>query len=80
MFPPPLKMFDLAFLTKMNLHHDNKISYISEVCFKMKKSNNKKEKKKKRQQPNTRNVIWEDVKLVAGRSAGAGTRRLPANK
>lgn len=63
-------MFDLAFLMKMNLCHDNKISYISEVCFKM----------KKKQQPNTRNVIWVDVKLIAGRSAGAGTRQLPANK
>lgn len=63
----------------MNLCHDNKISYISEVCFRMKKKQQQKGKKKK-QQPNTRNVIWEDVKLVAGRSAGVGTRRLPANK
>lgn len=39
-------MFDLAFLMKMILYHDNKISYISEVCFKMKKSNNQKGKKK----------------------------------
>lgn len=40
-------MFDLAFLTKMNLHHDNKISYISEVCFKLKKKQQQKGKKKK---------------------------------
>lgn len=72
-------MFDLAFLMKMNLCHD-KISYISEVCFRMKKKQQQKGKKKKKQQPNTRNVIWEDVKLMAGRSAGAGIRRLPANK
>lgn len=45
-----------------------------------KKATTKRKKKIKRQQPNTRNVIWEDVKLMAGRSAGAGTRRLPANK
>lgn len=73
-------MFDLAFLMKMNLCHNKKISYISEVCFRMKKRATTKRKKKKRQQPNTRNVIWEDVKLMAGRSAEAGTRWLPANK
>ena len=44
---------------------------------KKKKINNKKAEK---QQPNTRNAGWEDVKLMAGRSAGAGTERLPANK
>lgn len=44
------------------------------------KKKQQQKEKKKGQQPNTRNVIWEDVKLMAGRSAGAGTRRLPANK
>lgn len=43
-------MFDLAFLMKMILCHDNKISYISEVCFKMKKGNNQKGKKNKNKQ------------------------------
>lgn len=41
-------MFDLAFLMKMNLCHDNRISYISEVFQNGKKSNNKKEKKIKK--------------------------------
>lgn len=39
-------MFDLAFLMKIILCHDSKISYISEVCFKMKKATTKREKKK----------------------------------
>lgn len=40
-------MSDLAFLMKMNLCHDNKISYISEVCFRMEKKATTKRKKKK---------------------------------
>lgn len=39
-------MFDLAFLMKIILCHDSKISYISEVCFKMKKATTKRGEKK----------------------------------
>lgn len=47
-------MSDLAFLMKMILCHDNKISYISEVCFKMNKSNNQKGKKQNKKKATTK--------------------------
>lgn len=46
----------------------------------MKGKKKKSKQKAEKQQPNTRNASCEDVKLMAGRSAGAGTERLPANK